>query len=229
MLRVPSSLKRDGVVEGVASEVGSAAGVSALLVPSLPDDEVEKEFSQFSISASDCLSFLPVVLLSDREAALPNIRLRWSSESAKLRCADSAFGAVFRSFPFWSCSLAGVAGDGDDDHSQPITTSANVFNVVCSEDRLKSELQQRSGRRWATEMKRRSRIGFARLSRRLHLFRSHHTNLTTSPPLHSRFHPFDRVHSLLVWLGLSNVLLPQSGHSPRSIGPEWSHLRAAIG
>lgn len=118
----------------MGSEVGSAVGVSALFVPSLPDDVVEKEFSQFSISASDCFSVLPVVLLSDREAALPNIRLRWSSESAKLRCTDSAFGAVFWSFPFWFCSLADVGGDGDDDHSQPIIAYAQVFDIVCSED-----------------------------------------------------------------------------------------------
>ena len=80
----------------MGSEVGSEVGVSAALVPSLLDDDVEeKELSQFSISASDCLSCLPVLILSDCEVVLPNIRFRWSSESAKLRCAGSALGAVF--------------------------------------------------------------------------------------------------------------------------------------
>lgn len=79
----------------MGSEVGSALGVSAALVPSLLDDVEEKELSRFSISASDCLSCLLVLLLSGREVALPNIRLRWSSESAKLRCAGSVLGVAF--------------------------------------------------------------------------------------------------------------------------------------
>lgn len=79
----------------MGSEVGSEVEVSAAFVPSLLGDVEEKELSQFSISASDCLSCLSVLLLSGREVALPNIRFRWSSESAKLRCTGSVLGAVF--------------------------------------------------------------------------------------------------------------------------------------
>ena len=71
-----------------------------------------------------------MLLLSDREVALPNIRFRWSSERAKLRCAGSALGAMGWSFSFLFCSCAGVAEEGDDDHSQPIITYAHVVDIV---------------------------------------------------------------------------------------------------
>lgn len=87
---MPSSLWRDGVVEGVGSEISSAVGVSAAFVRSILVDVVQKKLSYIPISACDRSSFLPVLLLSGREVVLPHMWLRWSSDSAKLRCAGSA-------------------------------------------------------------------------------------------------------------------------------------------